>query len=72
MGRTSKAKKVEHPSGALHVGNVIEIPGAGGTPRQGEIRAVLSDPDVARYRVRWHDQHESIVAAGDDIVAVPQ
>jgi hypothetical protein len=38
----------------------------GGARRTGEILETLGTPDRPRYRVRWEDGHESIVAPGSD------
>jgi hypothetical protein len=38
----------------------------GGTKRAGEIVEVLGTPEHPRYRIRWEDGHESIVAPGSD------
>ncbi len=66
-----KPKKKDIPaSNALPVGTVIEARGVAGSVRQGEIRAVLGQPPLEYYRVRWHDQHESIIEVADDVVAV--
>ncbi len=38
----------------------------GGTPRTGEILEVLGASEHPRYRIRWADGHESIIAPGSD------
>jgi hypothetical protein len=38
----------------------------GGTRRTGEVLEVLGTPEHPRYRIRWADGHESIVAPGSD------
>jgi hypothetical protein len=38
----------------------------GGTRRTGEILETLGTLDRPRYRIRWEDGHESIVAPGSD------
>lgn len=67
MARKQK-KRGTPESSAFPVGTVIETRGVTGTVRQGEIRAVLGQAPLERYRVRWHDQHESIIDATDDVV----
>lgn len=39
----------------------------GGAKRAGEIVEVLGTPEHPRYRIRWEDGHESIVAPGSDV-----
>lgn len=38
----------------------------GGVKRAGEIVEALGTPEHPRYRIRWEDGHESIVAPGSD------
>jgi hypothetical protein len=44
----------------------VDPRGLGGTRRTGEILEVLGSPEHPRYRIRWADGHESIIAPGSD------
>lgn len=64
-----------HSTADAQVGNWLEACGLHGRPaRRGEIIEVLGQPGHQRYRVRWDDQHESVVfpADGVDIVHPPK
>ena len=55
-----------------HVGDWIEARGVHGEPaRRGEIVEVLGRPGHEHYRVRWDEQHESIVYPADGVVVIP-
>jgi Domain of unknown function (DUF1918) len=43
----------------------------GEQPRCGEILEVLGTPGHERYRVRWKDDHESIVYPDDGVSVIP-
>lgn len=53
------------------VGDLLEARGIHGErPRRGEIAEVVGQPGHERYRVRWEDEHESIVFPADGINVV--
>lgn len=50
-------------------GDWIEVHGLHGEPaRNGQIVAVIGGPGHERYRVRWDEEHESIVYPSDGVV----
>jgi len=54
------------------VGDWLEARGIhGGAPRRGEVIEVLGAPGHEHYRVRWDEQHESIVYRADGVDIVP-
>ena len=54
------------------VGDWIETRGVHGqAPRRGEIIEVLGRERHERYRVRWDEQHESIVYPADGVIVTP-
>lgn len=57
-----------------HVGDWVEARGLHGqSPRRGEIIELLGRGRHQRYRVRWDEQHESIVYPADGVlVLTPQ
>jgi len=55
-----------------HRGDWIETRGVHGqAPRRGEIIEVLGRERHERYRVRWDEQHESIVYPADGVIVGP-
>ena len=57
--------------GDAHPGDWIEARGIHGEPaRHGQIVEVLGRPDHERYRVRWDEEHESIVYPADGVSVV--
>jgi hypothetical protein len=55
------------------VGDWIEARGLHGQPsRRGEIVELLGSAGHEHYRVRWDDQHESIVYPTDGVIITPQ
>lgn len=63
---TSHAKVDPQP------GDLLEARGIHGEPsRLGEILAVLGRPGHRRFRVRWEDEHESIVYPADGVTIRP-
>jgi Domain of unknown function (DUF1918) len=53
-------------------GDWIEARGVHGQPpRRGEIIAVLGREGHEHYRVRWDEQHESIVYPADGVIVSP-
>ena len=55
------------------VGDWLEARGIHGEPaRRGEIVEVLGHADHEHYRVRWDEQHESIVYPADGVVIIPR
>ena len=58
--KTSQAK--------ARVGDWLEARGIHGEPpRRGEIVEMLGEPGHEHYRVRWDEQHESIVYPADGV-----
>lgn len=56
-----------------HAGDVLETRGIHGEPpRRGEILEILGEPGHEHYRVRWDEQHESIVYPADGVQVVPR
>jgi hypothetical protein len=61
------SKQASAPARA-QAGDTVVITGhrVGEAQRSGEILEVLGEPRHERYRVRWHDGHESVVSPGSD------
>jgi len=60
-------------TGGVRVGDRIETRGLHGQPpRRGEILELLGGEEHERYRVRWDEQHESIVYPADGVVVIPR
>jgi Domain of unknown function (DUF1918) len=56
-----------------HVGEWIEARGVHGEPsRRGEIVELLGHDAHEHYRVRWDEQHESILYPADGVVIIPR
>jgi hypothetical protein len=54
--------------GATSVGDRLEARGIHGEPaRRGQIVEILGEPGHEHYKVRWDDQHESIVYPADGV-----
>jgi Domain of unknown function (DUF1918) len=63
---TTKHSRVD-----AQVGDGLEARGIHGeSARRGEILEVLGQPGHERYRVRWDEQHESIVFPADGVSVV--
>ena len=57
---------------SAHVGDWIEARGLHGQPvRRGQIIELLGHDEHEHYRVRWDEQHESIVYPADGVVITP-
>jgi Domain of unknown function (DUF1918) len=55
------------------LGDWIEARGLPGHPsRRGEIVELLGGPGHEHFRVRWDEQHESIVYPADGVIVVPR
>jgi hypothetical protein len=55
------------------IGDWIETRGVHGKPsRRGEIVELLGSGDHEHYRVRWDEQHESIVYPADGVIIIPR
>jgi Domain of unknown function (DUF1918) len=60
------------PEPNAQVGDWIEARGVHGKPaRRGEIIELLGSGDHEHYRVRWDEQHESIVYPADGVIIIP-
>ena len=58
--------------GGPRAGDWIEARGVHGqAPRRGEILEVLGRKGREHYRVRWAEQHESIVYPADGVIVTP-
>jgi hypothetical protein len=54
-----------------HAGDLLDAHGSHGKPsRRGEILEVLGEAGHPHFRVRWDDQHESIVYPSDGVTIV--
>lgn len=51
---------------------VVHGHAVGDTERIGEIVEVLGEPGHEHYRVRWDEEHESIVYPGSDMTIKPK
>jgi hypothetical protein len=60
-------------AGEAHVGDWLEARGIHGEPpRRGQIVETLGSIGHPHYRVRWDEQHESLVYPADGVIIVPQ
>jgi hypothetical protein len=60
-----------HGPARASAGDWLETHGIHGEGvRRGEILEVLGSPDHVRYRVRWDEQHESIVYPADGVTVI--
>lgn len=58
-------------TGTARVGDHIEARGLHGRPsRRGKVVRVLGSAGHQHYRVRWDDQHESIVYPSDGVIII--
>jgi hypothetical protein len=82
-GRATRARRLYYRRGELmakqrrtagaRVGDWVEARGLPGRPsRRGEIIELLRHDSREHYRVRWDDQHESIVYPADGVVIIPR
>jgi hypothetical protein len=56
-----------------HVGDWIETRGLHGEPaRRGQILELLGRKGHGHYRVRWDEQHESVLYPADGVIITPQ
>ena len=56
-----------------HVGDWIEARGLYGQPaRRGQIVELIGGARHERYRVRWDEQHESILYPADGVLVIPR
>lgn len=54
------------------VGDWVEVRGIKGQPaRRGQITELLGRDRHERYRVRWDEQHQSILYPADGVVIIP-
>ena len=54
-------------------GDLLEAKGIHGeAARHGEILEILGEPGHEHYRVRWDEQHESIVYPADGVRVIPK
>ena len=60
-------------SPTAHVGDWIEARGLSGQPpRRGQIVELFGRDRHRRYRVRWDEQHESILYPADGVIIIPR
>ncbi len=58
---------------SARVGDWLEARGTHGEPaRRGRIIEILGEPGHEHYRVRWDEQHESIVYPADGVRIIPK
>ena len=63
-----RSARVTGPAG---VGDQIEARGLHGRPsRRGKVVELLGSAGHQHYRVRWDDQHESIVYPSDGVIII--
>jgi hypothetical protein len=56
-----------------HVGDWVEARGVHGEPpRRGQIVELLGRQGHEHYRVRWDEQHESILYPSDGVIITPR
>jgi hypothetical protein len=56
---------------AARVGDLLETRGIHGEPaRRGQIVEILGEPGHEHYKVRWDEQHESIVYPADGVYVI--
>jgi hypothetical protein len=56
-----------------HVGDWIEARGLYGQPaRRGQIVELIGGARHERYRVRWDEQHESILYPAEGVLVIPR
>ena len=61
----------EHSRGDARAGDRLEVRGIHGEPpRRGEIMEILGRSGHEHFRVRWDEQHESIVYPADGVRVV--
>ncbi|MGO9884831.1 MAG: DUF1918 domain-containing protein [Solirubrobacteraceae bacterium] len=59
-------------SAQARIGDWIEVRGIRGKPpRRGQLVELLGRGPHERYRVRWDEQHESILYPADGVVIIP-
>ncbi len=59
----------KHTTSAVHVGDRVAARGLHGqSPRRGEIIELLGGAGHEHYRVRWDEQHESILYPTDGVI----
>lgn len=56
------------------VGDLLEVAGhrVGEAARLGEIIEVIGVAEHVHYRVRWEDEHETVLYPGEDVVVRPR
>ena len=60
-------------TGTAGVGDEVEARGLHGRPsRHGKVVELLGSAGHQHYRVRWDDQHESIVYPSDGVIVTAQ
>ena len=57
---------------SARTGDLVQVVGHRGSdaPQSGQIVEILGDPAHPQLRVRWEDDHESLLYPGTDIVVV--
>ena len=62
----------DHHAHSGRPGDWVEVRGVHGQlPRRGEILEVLGRAGHEQYRVRWDEQHESILFPADGVIVHP-
>lgn len=63
--------KTQTTKSSVRVGDLIETRGLyGQPPRRGQIIELMGQDEHERYRVRWDEQHESIVYPADGVIVI--
>lgn len=62
----------EHTIAQAAPGDWVQVHGRfGQPPRRGQIEEILGAPGHEHFRVRWDEQHESILYPADGVTIVP-
>lgn len=65
-------ESANHPRADARVGDWLEARGIHGEPtHRGQIVEILGAAGHEHYRVRWDEQHESLVYPADGVTVVP-
>jgi Domain of unknown function (DUF1918) len=63
----------EQAPDSAHVGDWVEARGLPGqSSRRGQIVELLGEKGHEHYRVRWDEQHESILYPADGVLVIPR
>jgi hypothetical protein len=71
MGQGGKQMETKHTAttSSAHAGDWVEVSGLHGQPpRRGQIIELLGREGHEHYRVRWDEQHESLLYPTDGVI----